>query len=436
MDAHDSGESGEGSEPVASKSTVLPLILSQLSSYGYANLSSVIAKHTNTRMTAASNNDLARLVFLGEKYKGGFSENKETIPTKQEVPSDSITTNQLDKVPEQKNFQPPTLVDYSKLKYEISYQTSHKGPATCAAFSLNGQFFATGSADSTLKLVSIERLNNSSQRGNYDEKPVIRTLYDHRDVVNQVTFHPNGLVLASCSDDQSIKLFDLSLAQGKRSFRFIQDNSPIRTISFHPSGDYLASGTASGKLVLYDIKTLSGSTPNITNTGMVNSVRFSNDGRILSMATDTGESKIIDGITGQLLSSFATASRSISSTTFNRSGKSLLSSSLPSNGYGYSTQLWDTSSGKMVQQYMLPSKPNAEPVGKSISAFNFDENLVFASDPASGSVCCWDTRTAKLMNQYGGFSDPINYLSLSPTDSSFVTCSQNNQIHYWRSIAS
>jgi len=58
--------------------------------------------------------------------------------------------------------------------------------------------------------------------GDAGDKPVIRTLYDHTEQVNDLSFHPNGLVLASCSNDQSIKLFDLSKTGVKRAFRYLQ----------------------------------------------------------------------------------------------------------------------------------------------------------------------------------------------------------------------
>lgn len=64
-----------------------------------------------------------------------------------------------------------------------------------------------------------------NRSGDAGDKPVIRTLYDHTEQVNDLSFHPNGLVLASCSNDQSIKLFDLSKTGVKRAFRYLQVNS-------------------------------------------------------------------------------------------------------------------------------------------------------------------------------------------------------------------
>jgi cleavage stimulation factor subunit 1 len=71
-----------------------------------------------------------------------------------------------------------------------------------------------------LKLLDVNKMKNRS--GDAGDKPVIRTLYDHTEPVNDLSFHPNGLVLASCSNDQSIKLFDLSKTGVKRAFRYLQ----------------------------------------------------------------------------------------------------------------------------------------------------------------------------------------------------------------------
>lgn len=87
-------------------------------------------------------------------------------------------------------------------------------------FSPDGRFAATGSHDSSLKLLDVSKIKNRS--GDTGDKPVIRALYDHLEPVNDLSFHPNGLVLASCSNDQSIKLFDLSKSGVKRAFRYLQ----------------------------------------------------------------------------------------------------------------------------------------------------------------------------------------------------------------------
>lgn len=100
------------------------------------------------------------------------------------------------------------------------YYTQHKGPCRTAAFSDDGRFAATGSHDSSLKVLDVYKMKKRT--GDVGDKPVIRTLYDHTAPVNDLSFHPNGLVLASCAEDQSVKLFDLMKLGVKRSFRYFQ----------------------------------------------------------------------------------------------------------------------------------------------------------------------------------------------------------------------
>lgn len=71
--------------------------------------------------------------------------------------------------------------------------------------------------------------------------------------VNGVAFHPNGQVLASCSDDQTIKLYDLTRPGGKRGFRALFDGNSVNSIAFHPSGDFLAAATTDPSLHIYDL---------------------------------------------------------------------------------------------------------------------------------------------------------------------------------------
>ena len=56
-------------------------------------------------------------------------------------------------------------------------------------------------------------------------------------------FHPTVSVLASGSQDCTVKFFDYSKPSAKRSYRVINDVVGIKCIHFHPSGDYMLVGT-------------------------------------------------------------------------------------------------------------------------------------------------------------------------------------------------
>lgn len=89
-------------------------------------------------------------------------------------------------------------------------------------------------------------------------KQSIKTLFFSLFVVQEVTcleFHPKEAILASGSNDFTIKLFDYSKASAKKAFRTMTDAAPLTCMSFHPSGDFLVAGTATPILRLYDVNT-------------------------------------------------------------------------------------------------------------------------------------------------------------------------------------
>lgn len=103
----------------------------------------------------------------------------------------------------------------------------------------------------------LAKSNPDGRGGGMDQTghPVIRTLYDHLEEVTTLEFHPKEPILASGSNDFTIKLFDYSKASAKKAFKTITDAAPITCMSFHPTGDYLISGTTTPVIRLYDVNT-------------------------------------------------------------------------------------------------------------------------------------------------------------------------------------
>ena len=142
---------------------------------------------------------------------------------------------------------PSTAKSQAPPPYDTWYMTAHKDGCTCAAFSNDGRFIATGSSDTSLKVLDVSRLNGNKIEGSdgvfpfgllalivkakhtfVAEKPVIRTYYDHLEAVRAVAFHPNGLVLASAGYDGAVKFFDLSRPTIKKGFRTMQVRLPTQ----------------------------------------------------------------------------------------------------------------------------------------------------------------------------------------------------------------
>jgi WD40 repeat protein len=117
---------------------------------------------------------------------------------------------------------------------------------------------------------------------------LVLTLTGHTDDVNSVAFSPDGRLLASGSDDYTIRLWDVATG------------SLVRTLTGHTSTvvrSALLAGSDDDTIKLW----CSHRQPRVGHTNDVNSVAFSPDGRLLASGSDDDTIKLWDVATGSLV---------------------------------------------------------------------------------------------------------------------------------------
>jgi len=325
--------------------------------------------------------------------------------------------------------------------YETAYVTSHKGACRSGAFSADGTLVATGSVDSSIKVLDVDRMLAKSgkdpQRGAQPDShqdpghPVIRTLYDHFEEVTCLKFHPKQNMLASGSRDCTIKLFDYSKVSAKKSMRSICDASHIECLTFHPSGDYLAVGVMQPVTRVYDVNTgqcFVASNPIHQHQGSVVSVDWSSNGKTYVTGSLDGSIKVWDGVSSNCITTFAQAhdGAEVSSVQFTRNGKYVLSS-----GRDSLVKLWELSTTRCLIAYT-----GAGATGKqeflAQAVFNHTEDFVMFPDEATTSLCCWDSRSAARKQLLSlGHNGCVRHITHSPVSSAFLTCSDDFRARFW-----
>jgi cleavage stimulation factor subunit 1 len=77
----------------------------------------------------------------------------------------------------------------------LKFVTSHRNVVRCAKFTPDGKYVASGSADTSIKLLDVQKMMTSTQQrtdGGIEEvnmsRPVVRVFYDHIQVITLTFF--------------------------------------------------------------------------------------------------------------------------------------------------------------------------------------------------------------------------------------------------------
>lgn len=133
-----------------------------------------------------------------------------------------------------------------------------------------------------------------------ESTPIGRRLDGHSGPVYGVAITGDGLMMASASDDRTVRLWDLSDRTNPRPVGVPLTGSSkyMASVSFAPTGRVLAAGTGDGTVFVWDVSDPSAPRPLVeglrAGAKSVHNVRFSPDGRVLAVPNDDGTVLLLD----------------------------------------------------------------------------------------------------------------------------------------------
>lgn len=199
------------------------------------------------------------------------------------------------------------------VQVQVHVNTGHGGEVNCVTFSPDGGQLASCADDNTVKLWNII------------SGECLKTFNQHTGWVRSVVFSPDGSKLASCADDKTVKLWDVVSGECLRNFE--QHTGMVTSVIFSPDGSKLASGSHDKTVKLWDV--VSGECLKSFNQhqGIVKAIAFNLDGSKLASGSDDNMVRLWDVDRGECLKSFAQHKNGVVSVSFSPDGKKIVSAS-------------------------------------------------------------------------------------------------------------
>lgn len=268
---------------------------------------------------------------------------------------------------------------------------------------------------STIALATQNKIRIYSTQGGGGGQ-LITELIGHTKGISDIRFSPiDSSILASCSDDLTIRLWSIHKSSSKCIRIFKKHTYHVTTIQFNSKGNLLISGSADETITIWDVISGKILTTLAAHSDPISSLTLTPDNSIIISASYDGLIRLFDLETYQCLktlttstSSHGTATSSLSTTELQNfpvanvenspNGKYILSTSLDGM-----IRLWDFMQNKVVKTFIGPGE------GPICEKFNCELrfvvcnglNLIVSGSDLNG-ILCWDLKLKELVWQYKG----------------------------------
>lgn len=244
-----------------------------------------------------------------------------------------------------------------------------------------------------------------------------QTLTGHKNIVYSVAFSPNGEVIASGSDDKSIKLWRVE--DGQEIVTLTGHHNSVYAVAFSPDGEILASSSHDKTIRLWRMK--DGQVLQILtgHTNSVYAVAFSPDGEMLATSSWDTTIKIWRTKDGQAVRTLAGHKSLVYSVAFSPDGQLIASSS-----WDKTIKIWRFQDGKLLRTLTGHND------WVRCVAFSPDGEFI-ASGSHDNTIKVWWVKNGQEVLTFQGHAWYVDCLAFSP-DGETIASGSNQAIKIWR----
>lgn len=212
------------------------------------------------------------------------------------------------------------------------------------------------------------------------------TIQAHDDEIRCVLFSPDGYLIASASNDRTIKL--LHIDGGERATLGGHPDR-VRCLAWSPGGKHLAAGVGDGTLCVWDTAGHARLWTGQFNRSPVRCVLWSDDGSTIVTGCMDGTIMLWDAGSGKLASHFSAHRDAVLSLCWVEDGMAFASSSSD-----LSVSVWTLRNLECIAQLLGHSD--------SVLSISWERrNSILASASSDGDLRTWDISTGECLSAFG-----------------------------------
>ncbi len=285
----------------------------------------------------------------------------------------------------------------------------HRDAVSAAAFSHDGLLIASASHDNTLKLWD-------AQSGQ-----CIHTLKGHDDWVKSVAFDHNSKRIASASFDQTIKIWNAVSAQCILTLK--GHEGLVLSVAFNHNSKRIASASFDKTIKIWNavsgqcIHTLKG------HNNTINSVAFDHNSKRIASASYDKTIKIWNAESGQCILTLKGHSDTVLSVAFDHNNKRIASAS-----YDKTIKIWNAVSAQCI----LTLKGHDH----WVQSVAFDHNSKrIASASYDKTIKIWNAESGQCIHTLKGHSDTVLSVAFDHNNKRIASASDDKTIKIWNAVS-